>query len=170
MRPQELEGHTEGEQPLLGTIVQVALQPAPLLITRTHDPRPRLTQLRCMWCVSVSRGRRAAVLDEPEVGRHMSASLEPFGAPFELAEQSPLGSVLELLLEVLHVAGHLLRGLSPHEQRHKHLADAVSVEVELDGYPRSGTAVERFDRPLDVTPNGAVEDLARPSLSGDSGS
>ena len=57
VRPQELEGHTEGEQPLLGTIVQVALQPAPLLIARTHDPRPRLTQLRCMWCVSVSRGR-----------------------------------------------------------------------------------------------------------------
>ena len=46
VRPEELEGHTEAEQPLLGTIVQVALQPAPLLITRTHDPRPRLTQLR----------------------------------------------------------------------------------------------------------------------------
>ena len=41
----ELERHTEGEQPLLGTVVQVALQPAPLLIARTHDPRPRLAQL-----------------------------------------------------------------------------------------------------------------------------
>jgi hypothetical protein len=42
---EELEGHSDPEQPLLGAVVEVALEPAALLVARPHDPRSRLSDL-----------------------------------------------------------------------------------------------------------------------------
>ena len=39
------ERHRERDQPLLRAVVQVALEPSPLLVRRPDEPRPRLEQL-----------------------------------------------------------------------------------------------------------------------------
>ena len=41
----ELQREAEAEQPLLGAVVQIALEPAPLLVAGRDDPRARGTQL-----------------------------------------------------------------------------------------------------------------------------
>ena len=42
---EELEPHAEREEPLLGAVVQIALEPPPLLVAGADDPGPRLSQL-----------------------------------------------------------------------------------------------------------------------------
>ena len=37
---EQLEGDPDGEQPLLGAVVQVSLQPGPCLVGRRDDARP----------------------------------------------------------------------------------------------------------------------------------
>ncbi len=41
----EAQVHRQRHQPLLGAVVEVALDPAPLLVARLDDPRPRRAQL-----------------------------------------------------------------------------------------------------------------------------
>ena len=40
---EKLQGKTKTEQPLLGAVVEIALEPAPLLVARRDDPRARGT-------------------------------------------------------------------------------------------------------------------------------
>ena len=42
----ELQRHPEAEQPLLGAVVEVALEPPPLVVAGLDDPRPRGAKLR----------------------------------------------------------------------------------------------------------------------------
>jgi hypothetical protein len=45
MAAEELEPHSEREEPLLGAVVQVALEPPPLLVAGADDPGARLAKL-----------------------------------------------------------------------------------------------------------------------------
>ena len=71
---------------------------------------------------------------------------------------------LEPLLQVLHVDRELLLRLPPHNQRDEDLADAVTLEVELERYSRSSPVVERLDRALDVPSDRAVNTSNAPTL------
>jgi hypothetical protein len=49
-----------------------------------------------------------------------------------------VGGGFEVGFESLEVAGHVLGGLAPYDEGDEQLADAVPIEVDVDGGPGAG--------------------------------
>src|SRR5919106_708589 len=70
---------------------------------------------------------------------------------------------LEPLLQVLHVHRELCLRLPPHNQRDEELADAVTLEVQLERHSRPGSIVERLNPSVDVPSNRTVDSPNAPT-------
>ena len=73
----------QGGEPLLGAIVEVALDPAPLAVGRRHDPRPRRLEFGRLTAQLLYRGRQRGA----ELGV-VSSEFSPLGL-----EETPLQEV-----------------------------------------------------------------------------
>jgi hypothetical protein len=89
----QLAGQTqldrEGGEPLLGAIVEVALDPAPLAVGGSHDPRPRSLELGRLTAQLLHRGRQRGA--EPDVvsGEFSPLGLEETALPGARSQATP---------------------------------------------------------------------------------